>query len=1156
VRTCGECRTENPDDARFCTNCGTEFADRCANCAAALPEGAAFCPTCGHAVHTEITEERRFLTVLFADIVGFTAGSDEADPEDVQARLTPYHRRLRQEIERYHGTVEKLIGDGVMAVFGVPTAHEDDPERAVRTALRIQAAVDALNEEHPGLDLAVRIGINTGEAVVTTGGRGERIVGDVVNTASRLESIAPPGGVVVGETTYRATHLLNDYEEMDPVEVKGKSKPLPVWRAIEPRGRYGIDAAVRADTPFVGRESEMRLLTEIFRRVVDDGSLQLVTVAAGAGVGKSRLVNEFWRWADDQPEIVWWRQGRCLPYGEGITFWALGEIVKGQAGIRESDSPAVARQKLHTALEATTADPADREWLASQVSPLVGAGEDDESGERGEAFAAWRRFLEDVAAVQPLVMVVEDLHWADAAFVGFLEDLLIWSSDTPIMVICTARPELYQTHQGWGGGQQNSTTISLAPLGDQHIALLLGALLDRAVLPAETQETLLSRAGGNPLFAVEFVRMLKDRGMLEGHGRIDADALDAVPVPETLQSLIGSRLDVLSTEESRAIEDASVVGKVFWQGALEAISPGREAEDTLRRLVTREWIRPVRDSSIDGEREYAFWHALTRDVAYGRIPRRDRARKHRTMAEWIRAATGERVADHAELLAHHYLSAWELGRAIGADGDGDLRDRTIDALILSGDRAWRLDASRSYDYHRKALDLMPEDDPRRPAAMVKAGEAMGEAGAGDPVEMLREAAELALEQGDRLIAGEALAAAHRWRWLTAGTGAGTDLLDRAIELLEAEPPSDHLADAYLTRGGYYLMRGDLGEQLRWARRGLELLDDPGADIRSRGLTLRGIARFHLGDVEAGMADLEGALRVADEEGVSVHRLSLVYVNLADHTWWTSGPHAAEEIFRRGIERVEGRGGDASWLKAETMWTAFDLGTWDVLLATGAELIRRWEGEPSQYVPWAQSYQAHVHIWRGEVTEAAALMDAYLPTLREIADVQLLAPALVISARIAFTRGEGAAARKLLGEYVSLTEETSPAYSAFIFPDPIRMLVALDDLAAAEYLARSSKAPALRSAIGLAAAEAILTEARGDIEGAVGQYRDVAEKWGEFGHVLEEALARHGASRCLADLARGDEARQSLAEARRLFDRLGARPMIAELDESGETAAGM
>ncbi len=332
---------------------------------------------------------------------------------------------------------------------------------------------------------------------------------------------------------------------MDPVEVKGKAKPLRVWLAVEPRGRYGIDAAVRAPTPFLGREPEMGVLKETFRRVVEDGSHQLVTITAEPGVGKSRLVNEFWQWVDDRPEFVWWRQGRCLPYGEGITFWALGEIVKGHAGIRESDTAAMTAEKLDTALEALELDASDREWLAAQLGPLVGAEGDAQAADRAEAYMAWRRFLEEVAASRPLIMVIEDLHWADAALMEFLEELLVWSADSSIMVICTTRPELYEAHPAWGGGRRNSATLSLSPLTDGDISRLLAALLDQTVLPADTQRTLLDRAGGNPLYAEEFVRMLNDRGKLGTRGRLDPTADTAIPVPETVQALIGSRLDVL-----------------------------------------------------------------------------------------------------------------------------------------------------------------------------------------------------------------------------------------------------------------------------------------------------------------------------------------------------------------------------------------------------------------------------------------------------------------------------------------------------------------------------------------------------------------------------------------------------------------------------------
>jgi class 3 adenylate cyclase/tetratricopeptide (TPR) repeat protein len=1131
VAICPNCGKENVEDAVFCAYCGTSLST------------------------TPPTEERRFLTILFADLVGFTAESDEADPEDVRARLIPYHQRVREEIERYDGTVEKLIGDGVMAVFGVPTAHEDDPERAVRVALRIQAAVEEMNEEQEGLDLSVRIGVNTGEAMVTTGGQGEHIVGDVVNTASRLESIAPPGGVVVGEATHRATDLLIEYENMDSVEVKGKSKPLAVWRAIEPRGRYGVDAAVRAPTPFLGRDSEMNVLTETYRRVIDDGTLQLVTIAAAPGVGKSRLVNEFWQWADDQPEIVWWRQGRNLPYGEGITFWALGEIIKGQAGIRESDSAEVAEQKLETALEAITTDAGDRDWLSAQLGPLVGAGSDVQSGDRSEAFTAWRRFLEDLAAVQPLIMVIEDMHWADEALVEFLEDLLVWSADAPIMVICTARPELYEAHPAWGGGQRNSATISLAPLTDDHIARLLSALLEQTVLPVDTQRALLERAGGVPLYAEEFVRMVNDRGLLHGHAQLDEASQESIPVPETVQALIGSRLDLLSEEESRAIEDASVVGKVFWEGALTATSGSGDVRTALRQLVAREWIRPVRSSSVEGEQEYAFWHALTRDMAYGRIPRAARARKHQTVAEWIEASAGERASDHAELLAHHYVSALEIAQAAGEAETEELRGEVVRTLVMAGDRASRLDAARAYHYYQRALDVMETDDAARPGVLIKAGEAMGGAAIGSPADAFEEAAALAKAHGDRLTAGEALRMLHLNRWFTSGTGAGTDEIDEAIELLEQEPPSSQLADAYNTRAGDYMIRGELEEQLAWAERSIALAEELGLPASARSLSIRGIARYHLGDTEGGMEDLRRSLANA-EDSSAVRQLGVAVVNLADHTWIDEGPAAAEEVFEAGIERVEARGGDHSWAKAEMMWTGFDLGHWDEVLARADSLLEQWEGESVQYVPWAKSYRARIHEWCGEVGEAAALQVEYLPALREIADLQLLGPALITSARTEFARGNTTAAADLINEFISSTEGVTGMFRAISLTDAVRLLVALGDVERAAELAAGSESPGLRMEISTATARAILAEARGETGVALEAYEQVATDWAAFGHVLEHALALYGAGRCLTELSRAPEGSERLTAAREILVELGATPTIDEIDEVGDQAAAL
>ena len=1127
----------------------------CPSCGKPNVEDALFCAYCATPLTSEAgTKERRFLTVLFADLVGFTAESDEADPEDVQARLTPYHRRLREEIERYDGTVEKLIGDGVMAVFGVPTAHEDDPERAVRVALRIQAAVDELNEEHEALDLTVRIGINSGEAVVTTGGDGERIVGDVVNTASRIESVAPPGGVVVGEATHRATELLIDYEDLPPVEVKGKAKPLAVWRAIEPRGRYGIDAAVRTPTPFLGRDNEMSLLTETFHRVLDDKAIQLVTVSAPAGVGKSRLVNEFWQWVDERPEVVWWRQGRNLPYGEGVTFWALGEIVKGQAGIRESDGAEEASEKLSIALEALTTDATDREWLSAQLSPLVGASS-EAVGDRSEAFAAWRRFLEDLAEVQPLIMVIEDLHWADDALIEFLKDLLVWSADVAIMVICTTRPELFESHPEWGGGQRNSTTVSLAPLTDADIAKLLSALLDQAVLPVETQQALLDRAGGNPLYAEEFVRMLNDRGMLREHAELDEASAESIPVPETVQALIGSRLDILSDSESNVIQDAAVIGKVFWEGALQEMADGGDVPGALRQLVERDWVRPVRNSSVEGEREYAFWHALTRDVAYGRIPREARADKHGTVAVWIEATAGDRASDHAELLADHYVSALELADASGRADTALLRHQATRTLIMAGERAANLDAGRAYRYYDEALSLMESDDPARAAVLVEAGRMIGESQQlGAPNELYEEAYDLAMATGDRPTAGSAKllhAQALRYRQ---GVDAGTEPLGEAIRLLESEPPSGYLTAAYLERAAGLMLKGDLEGQHEWAERGIELADRLGLDeLKGRGLSIRGVGLFDSGDVEAGMADLRESVVIGDALPSRGLTWLTAYVNLADYTRKGVGAAEALEIYARGIEVAEARGTNTVWASAESMWPLFDLGRWDEVLATGDSLV----GNESALVrAWAHSNLAQVAIWHGDFAEASALQAQYLPALREAGDMQQLGPGLLIAARTEIARGNEEQAVQLVEEFRSRTDDMSSIFRSLYVAEAVRLLVTVGEVGAAAALSVSRSRVDIRSHLGVTTAQTTVAEARGETAEALEEYEWLAEAWAGYGHILEHALALYGAGRALTALGRAEEAAERLAAARTILVELGAQPTVAEIDGVADQAAAL
>jgi class 3 adenylate cyclase len=852
----------------------------CPSCGKENPDGFAFCGHCtaplGELRPAPGLEERKIVSVLFCDLVGFTAASEEQDPEDVRARIRPYHARLRQEIERYGGTVEKFVGDAVMAAFGAPVAHEDDVERAVRAGLGILDSIQELNEADPDLDLKVRVGINTGEAVVAVGARTEQgeglVTGDVVNTAARIESAAPVNGVAVGEQTYRATSHIFEYEQLQPVSVKGKAEPLLLWRADAIRDRFGRDSIRDYRTPFVGRELEKPLLIGIFERAAQQRSVQLVTIVGEPGVGKSRLVAELFGYIDPKPELIRWRQGRCLPYGEGITFWALGEIVKAEAGILESDSAEVAAAKLEAAV---FPDDPERQWLLQRLAPLVGL--EAAPAERQELFTAWRRYFEGLAAVGPRVLVFEDLHWADEALLAFLEHLVEWSQEVPLLVVCAARPELYERRPGWGAGQRNAHTINLSPLSSQETAELVSYLTISTDLSRELEQPILERAGGNPLYAEEFVRLLADRGF-DHRG----DALAESALPESLQAIIAARLDTLSPERKSLLQDAAVLGKVFWAGAVAEIG-GRdegELELALHELARKELVRPARTSSMEGESEYSFWHLLVRDVAYSQIPRAERARRHRSAAAWIERKAGERVEDLAEVLAFHYLQALELAEAAGdTEQAGELAAPARRFLALAGERALGLDTSQAEARLARALELTPSEDPERPELLVRWADAAFQAG------RLREAAD-ALEQalaslrarGEAEGAAQALQLRSRVAFRLGDGGMWLALAAEAVALLEREPPGPALVDAYAQLASTHAIAGAYAEALAAADRARALAQTLGLPEPARALGYRGYARVWLGDA-GGLAEMEQALALLVEWGAG-QDAALLQNNLA------------------------------------------------------------------------------------------------------------------------------------------------------------------------------------------------------------------------------------------------------------------------------------
>lgn len=836
------------------------------------------------------------MSVLFCDLVGFTAASEVADPEDVRARLRPYHAQLRQVIEIHGGTVEKFVGDAVMAVFGAPVAHEDDAERAVRAGLRILEALEDLNHADPKLQLQVRVGINTGEAVVVVGAQPDRGEGfgrrDVVNTASRLQGIAPVNGVAVSETTHRQTERVFIFAPLYPVQVKGKLKPLAVWRPVAPRSRFGADVVRNSSTPLVGRELERPHLITAFERAVRQRTCQLVTVIGEPGIGNTRLCTELLLYIEQRQGLVRWRQGRCLPYGEGIAFWALGEIVKAQCGILDSDSAEEASQKIDEAIP--DGEP-DRAWLKLRLAPLVAAG--GEPAAQEESFTAWRRFLVGLAGEGPTVLVFEDLHWADDAMLAFLEHLADWSDAVPLLVLCTARPELQEKHPTWAAGLRNAQTINLARLSDEETGALLAQLLEGTVLPDAIHHALLHRAGGNPLYAEEFVRLLSDRKLLAG-------PVEDVPFPDTLQALIAARLDTLSAPRKSLLQDASVVGTVFWAGALATMGnrSGRDVELALHELARMEMVRSTRSSSIEGEQEYGFWHVLVRDVRYAQIPRAARAQRHRAAAAWIEQTAGDRVDDVADAVARHYLEALTLARASGEEQDApELEAAARRYLTLAGERALPVDVASAEVNFAKALGLCPAGHPGRPTLLERWASAAQQQGR--PLEA-RAALEEALTQyrwqGAAVEAGRVLTALSV---VLADTGdpRQKETIAEALAVLDAEPPGPELVAAYAERAGTLLTGTAFADAAAHAERALATAAQLGLPESASALGFRGYSRLQLGDAE-GLDDMRRALALAIGQGKG-RDAAVLHNNLAVYAWQSRGRQPPSGSAPRGPRSV-------------------------------------------------------------------------------------------------------------------------------------------------------------------------------------------------------------------------------------------------------------
>jgi predicted ATPase/class 3 adenylate cyclase len=994
MQVCPACAQENPDGFRLCGMCGVALA-------AAAPVA---------------REERKVVTVLFTDLVGFTSRAEKLDPEDVRATLSPYYSRLRAEIERFGGTVEKFIGDAVMAVFGAPVAHEDDPERAVRAAIAIHESV--------GDDLQIRTAVNTGEALVALGARpseGEGIVsGDVVNTAARLQTAAPVNGILVGEATYRATRDRIDYREAAPVEAKGKSHPITVWEVVAARARFGLDVEERLRAPLIGRVRERAFLAETFERCRAENAAQLVTLVGVPGIGKSRLVTELFQIVEDDPELIFWRQGRSLPYGEGLSYWALGEIVKAQAGILESDAVEEVEAKVAATVESLIADPVERGWVEQHLRTLAGLASTAEqsSDRRIEAFAAWRRLLEALAEQGPLVLVFEDLHWADDGLLDFVDSLAEWVAAVPMLVIGTARPELLDRRPGWGGGKRNAFTLSVGALSADETAQLLASLLDQTLLPAEVQAAVLRRAEGNPLYAEEYVRMLQDRGFLvRSPSGWQLTHTDELPLPETVQGMIAARLDALAPEEKELIQDGAVIGKVFWPAALHALAPGQDSSaSALHALERKEFVRRDRRSAVAGETQYAFLHALVRDVAYGQIPRATRVDKHRLAAEWIAALAPDRSEDRAEMLAHHYREAIALARAAGVD-TGPLRAPALAALADASARASSLNAwEAAEELALAALELAEPGDPLRPHLLLRAARA-NTFGATPTRELATAAAEGFLEQSDVAHAAEAEAMLSWISWWLADRVGSVAHADRAVELVQGQPTTQGATLAYAQKARVLSLAGRDAEAVELGRRAFamaEEINDP--RTASHALNTIGMSRVYLGETE-GLDDLKRSLELA-EESAATDEISKALNNLSNMCWALGRLDEATE-WRLACRDLALRQGDAAGLA----WQAYEeFLDFEVRgnLNDAAEAARRClEVHPHKYLEGvARGTIARVAAIRGDLTEALEQSELALACARAVADPQQLSPQLAIRAFVLHAAGQAAQGQALIEEILS------------------------------------------------------------------------------------------------------------------------------------------
>jgi class 3 adenylate cyclase/tetratricopeptide (TPR) repeat protein len=1095
--------------------------------------------------------ERRLVSVLFADLVGFTTLSESRDAEEVRELLSRYFDTCQRLIELYGGTVEKFIGDAVMAVWGTPTATEDDAERAVRTALDLVASVSALADEIGVPELHARAGVLTGEAAVTLGAEGQGMVaGDLVNTASRIQSVADPGAVLVGETTRRASEATIVYAEAGEHELKGKTEPMPLWRALRvTSGRQGALRSVGLEAPFVGRDRELRKVKDLFHSSAEERRAHLVSVTGIAGIGKSRLAWEFEKYIDGVADSAYWHRGRCLSYGEGVTYWALADMVRMRCRIAEDEPAASALSKLRATLDEHLLDPDERRFVEPRLAQLLGVAE-QASGDRQDLFAAWRLFFERLADVYPTVLVFEDVQWADASLLDFVEYLLEWSRASPLFVLTLARPELLERRPTWGAGHRNFASVYLEPLPGEAMEELLAGLVPG--LPEELRDQILSRAEGIPLYAVETVRMLLDRGLLvqEGNAYRPTAEIDTLDVPETLHALIAARLDGLPSDERRLLQDAAVLGKTFAPRALAALSGVAEGEleQPLASLVRKEVLSPQTDPRSPEHGQYGFLQDLVRHVAYETLSRRERRSRHLAAAAYLEDAFPEE-GEIAEVLAAHYLDAYEA--LPDADDAEAVKAKARECLTRATERADALGAAvEAQRYATRAAELA--DDPvERAELLERAGWHALYAADYESAERLLLGSVAAFEgAGDARAVARASLKLATVEWDQGRHEAAIARSERALETASACRADEEVANVASTLGLAYVFTGDNERAGELLVRAVDVAESLGAHAAlARAFSGKAIIASAQGHPEEALAYLKHALTVAlDHE--DWERAYNVYFNLSDLAFQRDRYEAALAYLLADLEIVRRRGSrPGEWaVLAETTYPLFMLGRWEEALATAAEVPEEKLRDALTMSLLASVLEIHVH--RGDPGEARRLLSLFAH-LVDATDMQDRAGYLAADA--AALRAEGRLADALAAgvEAFELSKASFGTSTQTVkqgLVEAIEAALALGQRERAAELVATIDAipPGLRAPYLTAQADRFRARLAGTDESAAGNFSAAEAAFREIGVIfwLAVTLLEHGEWLTAAELP--NEAEPLLAEAEGIFGHLQVTPWLERL----------